>query len=138
MSGSLNEDQQVELFAAILPYLIPLNIAGLRLTRSILGSAFASTCTPLMPALMDVVPAQSGDGNELIFRTVCSTMQAVIVRTKPFIADQTSSKPFELIVARLHQDPSNLLILAGRFQLSGLPLHSSVLPQRQHRQRPVS
>ena len=105
MSSSLNEEQQVELFSAILPYLVPLNMAGLRLTRSILGSAFASTCTPLMPALVDVLPAQSGDGNELDFGTVCSTMQAVIVCTKPFIADQTNSKLFELIIARL-QDPS--------------------------------
>ena len=105
MSSSLNEEQQVELFSAILPYLVPLNMAGLRLTRSILGSAFASTCTPLMPALVVVLPAQSGDGNELYFGTVCSTMQAVIVCTKPFIADQTNSKLFELIIARL-QDPS--------------------------------
>ncbi len=105
MSSSLNEEQQVELFSAILPYLVLLTMAGLRLTRYILGSAFASTCTPLMPALMDVMPAQPGDGNELDFGTVCSTMQTIIVRTKLFIADQTNLKLIEVIIARL-QDPS--------------------------------
>lgn len=104
MTSSLNADQQVDLFLAILPYLVPLNAAGLKLSRTILQSSFCSTfCPSLSSALNGVLPPESEKNPDKI---VCGALQSVMSVTRPFETDALNAKLFQKILARLRDDPS--------------------------------